>query len=787
MKLPEANLHCVAAGRHCEEKPAMTRSLLVLLAALAVSLPLPDAALAQDGAPKMPRIDGLVGYSIEPLAVPTGIPETAEIKIELNGRQETLMLTRTSLRSAKARLLLDRGNGVLEEAPLPPHRTYRGIVASTGAPVSASIIDGALSAMIDVPGDTVFVQPAKEFAALRGRTGHVVYRRSQVHPIGDHRCGNDEAKLAEPDWMLNLPTDPAEGGVVSSGGEGGGEGGVAGTTPFIAEIAFDADFEFFNLNGGNATNVVNDIENVMNNVSAVYDRDVNITYEFTAFVVRTTAADPYTTTVMTDLLCEFRTKWNTTPESQIQRDVAQLFTGKAITGNVIGLAWLGVLCNQSGNDCAGVGNLAYSCVESRFTAQLDFRTSLSAHELGHNWQAGHCDAVNPCNIMCSVINSCQGTTGANLKFAASEISQITNFRNTVACDPALPAPIALPFSDSFDASASLNTSNWIYSKGGVISTAAVNEPSPTRSLNLDAIGNLDYGDDEVRSNYMLLAGIPTVIVQYSTQQVGVEAGKRLVVEYLNNTLDWVALNTITSDGSTATAFTNWQHTLPANAKHNKFRLRFRTLVDAQDDDWFIDDVRVVTIVLPANDECASATAIGEGAFAFNTTNATNSATTIPASCDAGGGTTVQKDLWYLYNPTCSGTATATTCGAAAFDTRLAVYALACPTVGTLIACNDDGAGCASATSTASFPVAAGSAYFIRVGGSNATGGTGTLTVSCTPVVPCEADLNGDGLVDGTDLATVLNAWGTPGADIDGDGSTGGSDLAVVLNAWGACP
>lgn len=757
----------------------MHRSALTLLAATILAFP--TAAIGQAGDPKSPRIEGLVAYGMQQIAVPAGIPESADIKVEINGRMETIHLVRTSLRSPKARLLLDRGNGVLEEAPLPPHRTYRGVVESTGTLVSASIVDGRLSAMIDMPGDTVFVQPAADFPALRGRTGHVVYAHSQVTPFGDHRCGNDETKLNVPDWMLDLPVDPAQSGTVSAP-----EGGVAGTAPFITEIAFDADFEFFQLNASNAVNVVNDIENVMNNVSTVYDRDVNIAYEFTTFVVRTTAADPYTTTVMNDLLCEFRTKWNGSPENQIQRDVAQLFTGKQVTGNVIGLAWLGVLCNQTGTDCAATGNLAYSCVESRFTGVADFRTSLSAHELGHNWQAQHCDAVNPCNIMCSVINSCQGTTGANLKFAATEQAQITGFRNTVACDVALPAPIALPFADSFDAAATINTGNWIYSKGAAVSTAAVNEPSPTRSLNLDALGNLEYGDDEIRSNYMLLAGLPTVIVQYSTQQVGVEAGKQLVVEYLNTSLDWVVLNTITSNGAVATAFTNWQHTLPANAKHNKFRLRFRALVDAQDDDWFIDDVRVVTIVVPGNDECSSAIAIGEGSFAFNTTNATDSATTIPATCDDGAGTTVKNDIWYLYNPTCSGTATATTCGLAAFDTRIAVYNLTCPPIGSIIACDDNAVGCASGTSTATFQVTAGSAYYIRVGG-GVGGGAGTLAVSCTAQQPCDADLNGDGLVDGTDLAVILNAWGTPDADIDTDGNTGGSDLAIILNAWGECP
>ena len=49
-----------------------------------------------------------------------------------------------------------------------------------------------------------------------------------------------------------------------------------------------------------------------------------------------------------------------------------------------------------------------------------------------------------------------------------------------------------------------------------------------------------------------------------------------------------------------------------------------------------------------------------------------------------------------------------------------------------------------------------------------------------------ADLDGDGVVGGADLAIVLAAWGSKGgaADLDGDGVVGGADLAIVLAAWG---
>lgn len=55
--------------------------------------------------------------------------------------------------------------------------------------------------------------------------------------------------------------------------------------------------------------------------------------------------------------------------------------------------------------------------------------------------------------------------------------------------------------------------------------------------------------------------------------------------------------------------------------------------------------------------------------------------------------------------------------------------------------------------------------------------------SCPPVA---ADLDGDGVVGGTDLAALLSGWGGSGAaDLDGSGTVDAADLAVLLAAWGA--
>jgi formylglycine-generating enzyme required for sulfatase activity len=53
---------------------------------------------------------------------------------------------------------------------------------------------------------------------------------------------------------------------------------------------------------------------------------------------------------------------------------------------------------------------------------------------------------------------------------------------------------------------------------------------------------------------------------------------------------------------------------------------------------------------------------------------------------------------------------------------------------------------------------------------------------------CIADVDGDGIVNGNDLASVLGGWGSCsgcGGDVNGNGVINGEDLAVVLTRWGA--
>jgi hypothetical protein len=200
----------------------------------------------------------------------------------------------------------------------------------------------------------------------------------------------------------------------------------------------------------------------------------------------------------------------------------------------------------------------------------------------------------------------------------------------------------------------------------------------------------------------------------------------------------------------------------------------------------------VTTPAPANNECSGATAIGDASTAFNTFGATNSANTIPASCNDAGGTAINKDVWFKYTASCSGMASASTCGTAGFDTNIAIYdGASCPGAATaVLACNDTGAGCSSGTSTVEWEAVEGATYYIRLGSPDSGAGTGTLVTSCTAVNPCPSDLDGDAAVGASDVSFALLDFGPcPGcpSDVDGDGITGASDVSLMLLDFGPCP
>jgi len=595
----------------------MTRSASSTVFVPGVLLAIGASALMAGGVPRSSqppvanrvadlRPAGIASYATFVPELPADLPVTFSVAVPLNDRPVAVTLNKSSNRGDRFRVLVDRGNGVLERAPDPEIRTYTGeIDGQPGSRVALSLLplgpSGAhvISGMIhEADGRSWAFQPMSE----------LVDNGTDV-PAGTHVCFASEdsfldgggCALGRPGFPLEAFRAEAFGGLAedirrrSDAAGGSDEGGIAGTTPWQVEIACDADFEFFQRNSSQVTNTVNDMELILNNVNVVYDRDVNIVFEIGTMVVRSTSSDPYTSTTMDGRLTEFRSTWATAPENGIFRDISHLFSGFSYSGSaagVLGIAYLGGVCSP-------VSQVQYGAVQGRqsfTTTNVNNRIALSAHELGHNWDATHCDSAGAanCNIMCAGLGGCGGISGSNLKFNPVSINEINAHRNSVSCDFARPVAVEPPFAETFP-TITLSTSNWIYNDGGVVTTAAVNEPSAPYSMALNSTGSGPYDQDELRTNFILMSGVTGARAGVKVLRGGsVEAGKSLVVEYFNSGLDWVELATLVSDGVAQTQFVTYEWPLPANASHNRFRLRFRPVGTDSTDTWYIDDVTVST-------------------------------------------------------------------------------------------------------------------------------------------------------------------------------------------------
>ncbi|MCI0365884.1 MAG: M12 family metallo-peptidase [Phycisphaerales bacterium] len=366
-------------------------------------------------------------FQLQRIELPTAAPGSGAVTttISLDGVAIKVELRPHSMRAPNYRLLTRGEGGKLTQIEPGPVRTYRGHIAQLpGSRVGVSIHDGQMSGLIISSGQHWGVQPLDDVLPGADSKLHVVYRQSDLEPRNGI-CGVDDAAGIAP--PIN-------------------DGGIAGTIPLgclpKAEIAFDADYEYFQFFIGDpdpAAAAALDIEALMfNYVFPVYEDQVQIQYQITTTIIQTSPDDPYTSTNHSALLDEFQNYWNSNHQDVV-RDVAHLMTGKEIDGNIIGVAYLATVCELE---------WAYGLSQSHFdgfgtTNPLE-RMILTAHELGHNWSAVHCNSScsADCGIMCSAVASCAGPVD---QFEGCSQALIINYRDEHAecLDAVTPAAVGL--------------------------------------------------------------------------------------------------------------------------------------------------------------------------------------------------------------------------------------------------------------------------------------------------------------------------------------------------------
>ncbi len=521
----------------------------------------PVVAQVEPAQPPLPSVGddlGLLDFTVQSLVIPEAAGDSFTVTLALGGQERTLVLDPWSYAAPDARVQIDDGSGVLKDIDLPESRTYRGYDANGPSLAAAGSLldDGLTLTIIDLATDGAWhVQPLRDVVPGADRALHVVYDAADVLDLGLHQCGGA------------IPT--GQGGVANVPADGNG-----GTRQFlVCEIAVDGDYQFFQQNGSSEQNTINDINNVMAGVALAYETYCGVTYQITHYIIRTTSgSNPYTTNDPSTLLTQFRNWWNSNAQN-VHRDVAHLFTGRNLNGSVIGIAYLSVICNTSS---------AYGLSQSRFTNNMNSRIALTAHEVGHNFSAPHCDSTPPCHIMCSGLGGCNGL-GNPPKFGTASINKIVPYAQSRSCldegQGSTPAP---PILEQFP-STTLDANLWD-STTGVVNADGVNEPSAPYSLNLDSTDAAETKD--INMSVALDQPYFTMFAQHR----GVESGKTLRVQYRDFFQNWTDLVSYTSDGEDRDYY-SWSITpIPVLGWHETFRVRISSQGADGTDDWFVDDM-----------------------------------------------------------------------------------------------------------------------------------------------------------------------------------------------------
>lgn len=335
------------------------------------------------------------------------IPQDSSIfPLQIEGVEYLIALEEYSIRSANYRLLIQKADGSYEEQTPSPETSYRGsIVEDPGSVIAASISpqDRQLEAKITFSdGRKYWIEPLAHRFPASPSSLYVLYHNADVISSKGLCAANSHSS-----WIQNPTLNPPS-----------SNSSTNLAMPYIAELAADADFEYFQNHGSNINNVEQTIHNVINQVNVEFERDVNIRHVISAIIVRTAEPDPYDSSNSGALLNQVSFQWQNFHDD-IQRDVTELFTGKEIEGNIIGIAWLGGVCSSSG----------YNVVQSDCCGSGACRSDLSAHELGHNWNAPHCECVSPPYTMNPWI------TCSN-QFSSASIQAIVAYRDSIAsCIP----------------------------------------------------------------------------------------------------------------------------------------------------------------------------------------------------------------------------------------------------------------------------------------------------------------------------------------------------------------
>jgi hypothetical protein len=358
---------------------------------------------------------------LEPADLELSVRQTGRLNLETSAGTFAMTLTPNDVRAENYHAVAALDGGETRELERAPSRTFKGTVEGVeGSQARFTIDGGTIEGLIIARGEKFFVEPASHYTGEAAPTDFLFYRESDV--IIDNPIECRVETLSEKVNEQFSRVSPSA---------------TSGTTPQAAklsptreaEIATEADFEFYQANGSNATTANNEILSIINQVDGVYQSEMGIAFKVIYQRVWTTSADPYDATTLSGLLGQVQANWaNSPPAGSETRDLVHMWTGRDLDGFQTGLAYSTVTVN-------GVQSNGVVCRFQQYSVGVSERQTLvpqkyivPAHEIGHNFSAQHPEDSGHAECALTIMS---GIVQTNTVFSFCQFSrdEITNYVN----------------------------------------------------------------------------------------------------------------------------------------------------------------------------------------------------------------------------------------------------------------------------------------------------------------------------------------------------------------------
>ena len=275
--------------------------------------------------------------------------------------------------------------------------------------------NGWIMGYVSIPsGEKIYIEPLGNLQSDAVSGQYVIYSGNAVLKNSSGTCGALQAtnRVPKADPQINdpSPSDPNQ---------------LASMNCKEVDFSVASAADMINGFHNSPQLVMNHIVSITNMMQPFFDF-FPLQYLLNDNYVSTSpGSDPFNGSVgnnTDDLLPGFM-NWAQSSGVFSEHDVAQVWTARNITGcgsgsGLVGCAYINAICN----------NMRYNICEDFAPTNIQGLASLSAHELGHNWNCQHSDAgAPPFNIMNATIQLNAAGFGPN------SLAKITNTANSSGC------------------------------------------------------------------------------------------------------------------------------------------------------------------------------------------------------------------------------------------------------------------------------------------------------------------------------------------------------------------